>query len=235
MLNHNYANIVCVCVTVCLFVSSMLQAGKYNHGKFAADGTTHSIPTPLAHAFEQLMLGRQMLGEENDIIFARNLLDDLIKVWNDNIKQLRADFTKSMGGKALSSIDKQHDGQSDGAQQHVSSGTMDALNETLDEMKTIVIAQTPGALKFLGVDVSIAVFLRVYIYRCTSIHSQPAMLANYSRRIYIYIYIYTYIYIYIYIYIYTHMLQSCLSCMHCFACQHRWQTSHICIYKYIYI
>ena len=89
-----------------LCVSSTPQAGKYNHGKFAADGTTHSIPTPLAHAFEQLMLGRQMLGEENDSIFARNTFESMIEIWNTNIKQLRKDFTAAMGGKALSSLDK---------------------------------------------------------------------------------------------------------------------------------
>ena len=89
-----------------LCVSSTPHEGKYNHGKFAADGTTHSIPTPLAHAFELLMLGRQMLGEENDSIFARNTLESMIEIWNTNIKQLRKDFTAAMGGKALSSLDK---------------------------------------------------------------------------------------------------------------------------------
>ena len=133
-----------------LCVSSTPQAGKYNHGKFAADGTTHSIPTPLVHAFEQLMLGRQMLGEENDSIFARNTLESMIEIWNTNIKQLRKDFTAAMGGKALSSLDKKCGEQSDGARDRMSSDTLEAMKDTLDEMKTIVIAQTPGALKFLG-------------------------------------------------------------------------------------
>lgn len=126
---------------------AITKAGKYNHGKFGDDGTTHSIPAPLARAFEAMILHRQMLGEENDSIFAQNLLLDLVRIWNENIVQLREEFAAAMGGKALEALDcVAHQGQESEASDHV----MNALKETLAEMKTIVVEKTPGALKFLG-------------------------------------------------------------------------------------
>ena len=77
-----------------------------------------------------------MLGEENDSIFARNTLESMIEIWNTNIKQLRKDFTAAMGGKALSSLDKKCGEQSDGARDRMSSDTLEAMKDTLDEMKT---------------------------------------------------------------------------------------------------
>ena len=51
------------------------QAGKYNHGHFKADGTTHSIPTALALAFESLMLGRQSLGERERLQICEHFVE----------------------------------------------------------------------------------------------------------------------------------------------------------------
>ena len=54
-------------------------------------------------------------------------------------------------GRQSSKQSRQKSGeQSDGARDRMSSDTLEAMKDTLDEMKTIVIAQTPGALKFLG-------------------------------------------------------------------------------------
>lgn len=128
------------------------KAGKNNHGKFKADGTTHSIPSPLAIAFENLVIGRQLLGEENDFLFGQSLLLDLIEIWNNNIKQLKEEFAASIGSQVLQSIDENPLVHQEDQDHHteVSQATMDALKDTLDELQTIVIAKTPSALRIFG-------------------------------------------------------------------------------------
>ena len=126
------------------------QAVKFNHGHFQADGTIHSIPTALAVAFESLMIGRQTLGEENDFIFASNTLTDLIQIWNDNLVQLREQYSEHMKSAALAALEQDPDAQCESVQKHVVDRVQKVLQETLDEMKTIVIAKTPAALKNLG-------------------------------------------------------------------------------------
>ena len=98
----------------------LAQAGKYTHGKFKDDGAIHSIPAPLARAFESLVLQRQMLGEENDCISAENLIMDLVGIWNENIQKLRVDLQSEMGGRALQELDNHPNGEHDGAQAQVS-------------------------------------------------------------------------------------------------------------------
>ena len=153
------------------------QAGKYNHGHFKADGTTHSIPTALALAFESLMLGRQSLGEENDFKFASTLLNDLIKIWNENLAQLRQQYSDHMKSTALAALEQNPDAQSEAVQKQVADQMQKVLQETLDEMKTVVIAQTTTAFKNLGT-VTAAYFVlfhfcflkAVYIYKYTYMH-----------------------------------------------------------------
>ena len=120
---------------------------KYSHGKFPDNGSTHSIPSPLAKAFEHVILQRQMLGEENDIIFAQNTLENLIQLWNENIQKLRDEFEASMEGKVLQALDDcSHEGKDEEVLQHA----MNALKDSLNELKTVNILRTPGALKCLG-------------------------------------------------------------------------------------
>lgn len=148
----------------------LTEAGKYNHGKFPADGTTHSIPAPLALAFERLILSRQLLGEENDFIFGKNLLLSLIQIWNENIVQLRADYIEKMGSKALQELDATNNAEDEREQERFSQRAMSALKESLNELKTIVIEKTPAALKIL--DLQLAKFscknmfinMGIYIY-----------------------------------------------------------------------
>ena len=124
-----------------------LEGKKYSHGKFPDNGSTHSIPSPLAKAFEHVILQRQMLGEENDIIFAQNTLENLIQLWNENIQKLRDEFEASMEGKVLQALDDcSHEGKDEEVLQHA----MNALKDWLNELKTVNILRTPGALKCLG-------------------------------------------------------------------------------------
>lgn len=135
-----------------------MQAGKYNHGHFKNDGTVHCIPTPLATAFESLMVGRQMLGEENDFLFARNLLEDLIAIWNQNVDQLRQDFSDFMRDRALASLEDEDD-QNEAVQERISEQTKATLQDTMAEMKTIAIEKTPAAMKTLGITVLIVIWI----------------------------------------------------------------------------
>ena len=91
-----------------------------------------------------------MLGEENDYQFAKNLVVDLIQCWNDNIKQLRDDFSESMRASALEAVEKDPRSQCEDVQRAMCAQTRSLLKETLDDMQTIVISQTPLALKLLG-------------------------------------------------------------------------------------
>ena len=138
----------------------MCQAGKYTHGKYADDGTTHAIPEALGHAFERLILGRQLLGEENDTLFAQSILLDLISLWNENIEQLREEYAQKIAGKALSELESGPDAESDGAQQAMSAAAMAALKETMNEMKTVNIVKTPNALRTLDL------FLLFWMHTC---------------------------------------------------------------------
>jgi hypothetical protein len=88
-----------------------------------------------------------MLGEENDIIFAQNTLENLIQLWNENIQKLRDEFEASMEGKVLQALD---DGSHEGNDEEVLQHAMNALKDSLNELKTVNILRTPGALKCLG-------------------------------------------------------------------------------------
>ena len=140
-------------IRVCMSQASLLlpEAGKWHQGRFQDDGVTHSIPAPLAVAFEKIILGRQLLGEENDSLFGQNLLHDLINVWNKNIKQLREDLASSAGAKALQELDEQDPNVAgEEVQKEASAKAMDALKETLAELKIVKIEDTSTALKSLG-------------------------------------------------------------------------------------
>lgn len=126
------------------------KAGKYAHGKFADDGTTHSIPAPLAHAFEQLVIGRQLLGEENDSLFGQNLLVDLIELWNANIEKLKEDVTQAVGSDAIAKLNMAADGEDQHFQEQLAKDTKKLLENIMQDLKTIVIHKTPAALRNLG-------------------------------------------------------------------------------------
>ena len=96
------------------------------------------------------MLGRQSLGEENDFKFVSTLLNDLIKIWNENLAQLRQQYSDHMKSTALAALEQNPDAQSEAVQKQVADQMQKVLQETLDEMKTVVIAQTPTAFKNLG-------------------------------------------------------------------------------------
>lgn len=124
------------------------------------------------------MLGRQSLGEENDFKFASTLLNDLIKIWNENLAQLRQQYSDHMKSTALAALEQNPDAQSEAVQKQVADQMQKVLQETLDEMKTVVIAQTPTAFKNLGT-VTAAYFVlfhfcflkAVYIYIKIHIHT----------------------------------------------------------------
>ena len=108
------------------------------------------FPSAIAHAFEMLMLQRQMLGEENDCIFARNLVNDLIEIWNANIKTLKTEFSKNVIGVALNELENNPESRSESIQRAMSERTHAVLKEMMEDMNTIVISKTPAALKMLG-------------------------------------------------------------------------------------
>ena len=91
-----------------------------------------------------------MLGEENDCIFARNLVNDLIEIWNANIKSLKTEFSKNVVGVALNELENNPESQSEPIQRAMSERTHAVLKEMMEDMNTIVIAKTPAALKMLG-------------------------------------------------------------------------------------
>ena len=88
-----------------------------------------------------------MLGEENDVIFAQNLLENLIQIWNENIKNLREDFEAAMEGKVLQALDDFPRGEHD---EEVSQQAINALKDSLAELKTVTILKTQSALKCFG-------------------------------------------------------------------------------------
>ncbi len=96
-----------------------------------------------------------MLGEENDFLFGQSILLDLIELWNQNIAQLREDVKAVVGAQVLSELDANPNASNEVAQQDASQAAMKLLQDTLHEMKTIVICKTPNALKKLGRVVSI--------------------------------------------------------------------------------
>ena len=96
------------------------------------------------------MLQRQMLGEENDTIFAQNLLGDLIEIWNKNIDTLKEEFSKNVVRVALTDLENRSDARDESVQQLTSSQTQRVLKEMMEDMNTIVIAKTPAAFRMLG-------------------------------------------------------------------------------------
>ena len=96
------------------------------------------------------MLQRQMRGEENDCIFARNLVNDLIEIWNANIKTLKTEFSKNVIGVALNELENNPESRSESIQRAMSERTHAVLKEMMEDMNTILISKTPAALKMLG-------------------------------------------------------------------------------------
>lgn len=80
---------------------------------------------------------------------------DLIEIWNHNIAQLKEDVQAVIGAQVLSELDANPNANDEVAQHDASKAANKLLQDTLKDMKTIVICKTPHALKKLGHAVSI--------------------------------------------------------------------------------
>ena len=130
------------------FVQQPSKGGKHIHSKFSTSGgETHSIPAPLAIAFEKIMLERIQAGEEQDSSFARCLMLDLIAFWNDNIESLRTSVKESVGMKVLKDLDMNLDCLADDGS--VKSEAQVALIDTLNELKIVKLQNNPRSLELL--------------------------------------------------------------------------------------
>ena len=130
------------------FVKQPSKGGKHIHSKFSTSGgETHSIPTPIAIAFEKIMLERIQAGEEQDISFARCLMLDLIAFWNDNIESLRASVKEAVGPNVLKDLEMNHHYIADDGS--IKSGAQVALMDTLNELKIVKLENNPRSLELL--------------------------------------------------------------------------------------
>ena len=119
-----------------------VEGKKYEHGSFKQSGPMHYLPYALEQIFENVMLSRQSVGEENDIIFASNLLDELIRVWNDNINQLIKDVRTAVSEKALAAMDGVED---EAMLQEAAEVARKAIDDATKELRTIDLKQNAAA------------------------------------------------------------------------------------------
>ena len=110
---------------------------KWNHGRFGDDIVLHSIPTPLALAVEQMVMDILATGQEVTTGYVRQLLLDLINIWNEHVHKLREKVEE-----LVSASEKSADSDS-------------PLKDMLDVLKKVDISHHKTTLKNLGLHIYI--------------------------------------------------------------------------------
>eukprot|EP00435_Cladocopium_sp_Y103_P049756 s1070_g15.t1 len=78
-----------------------IKERKHTNGKFSKEvGGLHQCPEPLSVALEVILDERMSLGEECTADFAANTLRTLLKVWNENVQNLK-DIVQEAAGREL--------------------------------------------------------------------------------------------------------------------------------------
>lgn len=152
---------------------------------------------------------RLALGEPVDFNFVSDLLREAMCVWNECVESLRA--RSQNPDQLLELLDRECDSSVDEA---AIQQAMKTVQERINQLKTIRIADTPEALKTLGLYIGCCL-ARFHCLMCVY-----TFFIIFTVNIYIYIYWYIYIYVfflangsnvtlYVYIHITVHITIPC--------------------------